>query len=189
MLKWIISLILMGSYQYWVYSSFWIGDDFTKSKNVTHISGDLLSIKCIDRERKYGVLQQDFWLALSDQPPITFSDMGTVRSCSEFELKFSNLFEEEKLNVDIGSFGTRIGNQYNYPKLKFDGYFIGGSPLQIEIGSYEWMSFDKMQIAHRDMILWMSLLPIFIFLCIYFGRLYKQGRIQSLVDYLGSNPK
>lgn len=187
---WLIGLLLMCSYQYWVYSSFWISDDFTQSKKVTHFSGDILSIECIDeRKKKYGPLHQYFWVELSGKRLITFSDEGTLRSCSDFDIKFSNLFEEQKIDVDIGSFGTKIGTQYFYPKLRFEGYFTGNFPLQIKIDSYEWMSSDKMQKAQRGIVLWMSLVPIFIFLCVYFGRLYKQGRIHSLIEFLGSNPK
>jgi hypothetical protein len=189
MIKWVIGLMLIGVYQYWIYSSFWIGtSDVSKLERATYISGEIINVSCFDdkryTKRKFGdgvYFMQKIYIQLFDKPRFSFENTrghgtgnrGGFDMCSDILAK-------------IDEFISRPSGDYEHGASKqqslgyFEGYFLNNFPLQVTINGHELYSFKETKIEHSLDILFASFFPIISILLGLIGRWYKSGGIQRL---------
>ena len=189
MIKWVIGLMLIGVYQYWIYSNFWIGtSDVSKLERATYISGEIINVNCFDN-KKYvrgslggrDVFIQKINIQLFDKPRFSFENTrghgtgnrGGFDMCSDILAK-------------IDEFISRPSGDYEHGASKqqslgyFEGYFLNNFPLQVTINGHELYSFKETKIEHSLDILFASFLPIILILPILIGPWGRSGGIQRL---------
>jgi hypothetical protein len=188
MIKWIFGLVLMGLYQYWVYSSFWIStDDVTQVKRAQHITGEILSIECVEGKGKY-VGRQDFYIQFVGKRNILdFTDEGSVSSCEELYSKLDKALQAKDGNERFhDKLMTKVNGKY-YPLARLESYFRGAVPLKVNINDFKWFTFSKAKQNRIGFVMWLSLTPIFTVMALIFGFWMKQGKVQAFIEKLGSN--
>lgn len=176
----LIGLLLMGLYQSWVYSTFWIAtDDVTKVNRVVHVSGDLIDLQCFDRRKGGGRVEQKIYVYLGNRPEFYFYNLSGPKFFDDCNEVYSTLNEFSFSHDRSEKFdGPNENNQLF--SGKFEGYFLGSMPVKVTINDYEVYAFKDTKPNHNIFALWLSLSPVMAVLGVLLVRWYRNGGIEKL---------
>lgn len=149
----IIGSLLMGLYQYWVFSTFWVSEKNVENvSQAVHFAGGTTSIECIDNIKDFGQAYGSFYIKLEGGQVLDFRAHGTIRDCETFYMRFDEIFKRKRIDSNgVVSNTTKVGEQL-YSLLMFDGYFFGKRALEVSFDDYIWLPYDEMKSGHRGLV-------------------------------------
>ena len=100
---WVIGLVLMSLYQYWVYSTFWIGEEDVRDvRQAKHIFGEISSIECIEVTKRHGQIFGEFLVTIKAKGYLHFSSRGTIRDCEKFYSRLMKYLSKNECSIRWG---------------------------------------------------------------------------------------